>query len=374
MIYAEFKLVFNLPGQKKGVKCFDHKELGMIDVRNSKCINCGVKQRNFGFETDMKATHCAGCKLDGMIDVKHSKCINCGVKHRNFGFETDMKATHCSGCKLDGMIDVKHHMCVNCQTRANYGYPSNFPTTCSRHKLDGMIYNPRKICAKTNCSRPALYGIKTPIHCELHKNNNDINLVERKCIKCSAIDIVNNEGICINSCLINSGYELYQKNRKHKEERILKVLTEEFGLPTSYDKIIDSSCNTKRPDIVYDFKDRCIVIEIDERQHKSYTQECDTIRTQAIYHTLGFQKTFFLRYNPDNFKVANKQANISPEKRESTLIKWIYYLKNKNIFELPFLGVMYLFFDNYLQTDTKYFKLSTDPHGKNSETIIEASF
>ena len=66
--------------------------------------------------------------------------------------------------------------------------------------------------------------------------------------------------------------------------------------------------------------------------------------------------TFFLRYNPDNFKQLNgRQNKIKDEKRQDVLIKAL-----DNCMNLPpkgeeeFIRIRYLFYNGWIETDTSY--------------------
>ena len=398
---------FNFEGEIKGIRCSKHKEIGMIDVKHPKCIICKKTLPTFGYEEDNNATHCKKCSLPSMTDLKHPKCILCKITQPHYGYEIDKKkthcakcclptmielsnskcikckktqphygyqgdkATHCKKCSSPTMIDLKNPKCTICDTRASYGLPLNRPSRCSSHKEHGMIQNPRKKCSNIGCTNYSMYGLTTPIHCEEHKNSNDIILVERTCKKCGKIDIVNHEGICMNFCLLETeGLKQYQKRQKLKEERIVNLLTKQFGKPDVQNKIIDSDCGKERPDIVYDCKTHVLVIEVDERQHKGYECKRNTQgeieRMINIYMALGYEKVFFIRYNPDSYKVNDKVVKTPNSVREDVLVKWISKLMRKH--DLPNLGVMYLYYDEYVSTDQDYYEIK-DIYGKKPKLV-----
>jgi len=113
------------------------------------------------------------------------------------------------------MVDVKHPKCIECNKRASYGIPCNIPIRCVVHKEDGMITNPRGKCRIKNCKEIATHGIHKPIHYENHITDNDVDLVERKCIKCGTIDIVIN-GLCVNFCGLTEKHKEHQKIKEKK--------------------------------------------------------------------------------------------------------------------------------------------------------------
>ena len=130
--------------------------------------------------------------------------------------------------------------------KSKYGIPGNKANRCATHKENGMITSPTKKCSQKDCKEIALFGEYSPNHCEKHKQPNEIDLVQKKCITCGLIDIVNQKGECKDHdpSLMNRGYL-----KKQKRIKIL-IETESKHKIYSYDKVIDSKCSAKRPDFV----------------------------------------------------------------------------------------------------------------------------
>ena len=107
---------------------------------------------------------------------------------------------YCSNHKLDGMVDVKHKRCVHegCdKVTPAFNVPgSSIGLYCAIHKLDGMIFKPTTKCSHTKCKSPALFGVCRPERCEEHKEPFHLNLVERRCISCGLLYILNKKGLC----------------------------------------------------------------------------------------------------------------------------------------------------------------------------------
>ena len=343
---------FNYP-EENAICCADCKDPGMVNVKSKKC-RCGKKQPIFNYPEEGNAICCADCKDPGMVDVKHKKC-SCGKKIPTFNYP-EGNAICCAECKDPDMIDVKNKKCC-CGKIASYGIPCNFATRCSSHKEEGMIKNPRAKCRKRNCKNIAICGTKNPIHCEEHKNDDDTNLVERACSKCGKIDVLIDE-ICVNFCSLEEQALEIKKNQKVKEKRVLKILTSEFGQPTEYNFMIDSSCGEKHSEekeIGYDFETHKIFIEVDERQHKSYCEKGEINRMKNIFMAEGGIPLIFIRYNPDSFvDEKGKKQSLSQPKKEDLLIKWIKYYKDN----VPdnFLSVKYLFYDG--KNQNKLFEIN----------------
>jgi hypothetical protein len=355
--------IYNFEGKKGGIYCFDHKHNDMINVMSKTCIepNC-KKRRSYNFEGEKGGIYCFDHKHDGMINVVNKKCIEPECKKiPSYNFEGEKRGIYCFDHKIYNMVDVTHKKCdyKDCKSISTYSYPNNSPNRCTSHKDEGMIKNPRRKCFNNLCRETSIFGLKIPIHCEKHKETNEISLIEKKCRFCNRIDVVNDEGICINFCLLEEKYAIYKKNVKAKELRILEICKEKFGDPTAYDKKIEYSCYNERPDIVYDMKTHIVIIEVDENQHKNgnnYNVECEYKRMINIFNSFGGVPINFIRYNPDPYKVDGKIVNIATTKKERTLLNWTEKARNK----MPkhACSVLYLFYDNYNKEDAEFYKIN----------------
>ena len=348
----------NIPGMKTARFCAKHKEDDMINVVDKTCEfeNCNVRPI-YNIPGMKTARFCAKHKEDGMIDIKHKTCEfeNCNVRpYYNIpGMKT---ARFCVKHKENGMIDIKNKTCEfeNCNVQPTYNIPGHSPIRCTQHKLDGDIKRPTKKCSTKGCKSIAIYGVETAIHCEIHMLPNSINHIERKCSNCKFSDILNPDG----KCWICTADPLIKKYRKVKEERVKTALMDfkSTGIDyikqykfTSYDKVIDRSCNLKRPDFVYDAGTHFVVIECDERQHRSSDlYDCENVRMWQIRQALGLP-TIFIRYNPDNYKPGDGKRKLATlQEREQKLIKLLdEYMKWKPDEKHQTVYVKYLYYDGW---------------------------
>lgn len=331
-----------------------------MEISGPKCVVCKKKQPRYKFPHEKKFSHCKDCFAKGMISIyRGKKCIICKKSHVSYNFPGEPRM-YCAKCAQPGMINITCPRCLVCNKIATYGFPCNKPTSCVPHKEPGMIKNPNRRCSKRGCKKPAVYGIKTTLHCDEHKNDNDIDLTERTCVRCGKTDVVNHEGVCINFCLKEDEfYRDYKKREKLYENRIIKILTHEFGPPTMLDTVIERTCTMQRPDIVYDCKTHMIIVEVDERSHRDRCVKGEHERMKNLFFALGGIPVIFLRYNPDPYKDADgKTVSMAQHKREEILIKWMKYFR---ALQLPHqCSVFYLFYDGYLETDRQL--LEIDPY------------
>ena len=63
--------IFNLPNNKKGIYCSDHKIDGMIDVISKRCLeeNCNI-QASFNFKNETISIYCNKHKEEGYSTVQ----------------------------------------------------------------------------------------------------------------------------------------------------------------------------------------------------------------------------------------------------------------------------------------------------------------
>ena len=353
---------YNFEGETKPVCCSSCKEVGMVDIKHHKC-KCGKSRPTYNFEGETTAVCCSKCKDVSMVNVVSKKC-RCGKAQPTYNFEGETKPVCCSNCIEPGMVNVKDKKCQypNCKVRPQYGIPKNLPSRCTTHKDEGMISNPRAKCLKRTCKDIAEYGVNRPIHCELHKNDNDINLVERRCVKCGKIDVLTRGDICVNFCSKEEDDVMYKKRQKLKESLVYNYLQENIKdiQPSLFDKTVPNDCDIRnRPDIVYEVKTHVVVVEIDEGQHKGYCPEGEVNRMKNIYTAYGGEMpVVFVRYNPDNFRISGNVVKIPIEKRLDIMSRWV----RKAIDQVSesAISIVYLYYDNYNEKQRDF--INIDPY------------
>ena len=122
-----------------------------------------------------------------------------------------------------------------------------------------------------------------------------------------------------------------KRRQKVKELRVLNMLKREYVDPHEYNIRVSSKCGGKHSEekeFGYDFGTHKVYNEIDENEHKSYCELGEINRMKNIYMDDGGIPIVFLRYNPDNYNINGKKQNISQQKREAELVKWLKYYEN----------------------------------------------
>jgi len=281
----------------------------MIDIKNYNCIVCKNKLPIFGNINDKVAKYCNTCKLDGMIDIKHPKCITCKITRPVFGNINDKIAKYCYLCKLDGMIDIHTTKCVVCQNKIpSFGLPNDKkPKYCSSCKLDGMvdIKNPKCIICKITRPYFGLPNDKIANYCNTCKLDGMTNMIDPKCKSewCNTIITKKYDGYCAYCYMHLFPDKPLTRNYKTKELAVSQFIKNNFtNIDIITDKIIQSGCSRRRPDILIDLGEQIIIIEIDENQHTDYDSTCENKRIMELSQDVNHRPIVFIRFNPDDYK------------------------------------------------------------------------
>ena len=73
------------------------------------------------------------------------------------------------------------------------------------------------------------------------------------------------------------------RNYKTKEKSVVDYVLQNFPNFTWYsDKKISNGCSRRRPDLLADFGDFVMIIEIDENQHNDYDTTCENKRLMEL--------------------------------------------------------------------------------------------
>jgi hypothetical protein len=209
-----------------------------------------------------------------------------------------------------------------------------------------MIRKPNAKCSEKSCKEPAIWGSNwAPKHCETHKTQDEMNLVERACASCGLIYILDNNDKC-EMC----NPESWATARLAKQNALMDYLDVRNLNGLSTDTTIDSGlCGKERPDRVYDFTDKIVVLECDEHQHRERACVCEQTRMINIGQSFGGTPVYFIRWNPDDYSPENNRKQ--PEllaKRHKLVGDLISDIKNgKAILPIALVSVIYLYYDDW---------------------------
>jgi hypothetical protein len=258
------------------------------------------------------------------------------------------------------MINVKSKICnqENCKISASYGIPGHKRSKCFTHRLTGMIRKPNAKCSTKDCKELAIYGLNwTPKHCETHKTPDDQNLVERPCISCGLMYVLDTNNKCE-----NCDPEAFKTARLAKQHALMSYLDSRNLKGLSTDITIDNGiCGKERPDRIYDLNDKIIILECDEHQHKDRQCLCEQTRMVNISQMFGGIPVYFIRWNPDDYTPQN-------DKKDPELLLKRYKLlgdllediqKEKVVLPSALVSAIYMYYDEWASLAEESWKVLT---------------
>jgi hypothetical protein len=331
--------------------CKDCKDDIMINVNDKPC-KCGKSRPTFNHE-GLKPEYCAKCKTEGMINVKDLPC-KCGESTRpNFNFE-GLRPKYCSKCKLDGMINVFHSKCSCGKAQPCFNYDGLIPKYCVKCKLDDMVIIRKRRCIKC---------------CDGQADYNFFGLKAEFCSSCKTEDMINISNKCRNSTCTSSGNIKYkyhcthcftnlfpddpmtlQIRKKSKENYVRDFLKVNFDGFTHDTILWTGNCNCshrRRIDFRKLIGNTLLCIEVDENQHKKYSDKDEEIRYDDLFMIHG-GKFVFIRFNPDAY-INQYGTKVNPymKKRMTDLSNEIVTQIDRitNDENIDLLEIIYLFYD-----------------------------
>ncbi len=298
---------YNLPNKKIPLYCSIHKLPDMVHLNHVCKFDGCTLLASYNFSDKKSGIYCSNHKLDGMVDINHKKCIECD-KSALFGFDEPI---YCSEHKKENMINIVTKKCIhkNCTTIPYYNYKDKKNGLyCLKHKLENMVDVKSVHCITDGCYKRAMFNNdgEKPLYCKEHKKVNMTNQETKKC-KQDLCDVYvgNNKkynGYCL-FCFIH----LFPENKittnyKTKEKYVVDYIKTKFnGYDWIYDKKIYDGCSKRRPDLLLDLGFHILIIEIDENQHIKYDTTCENKRLMEISKDLNHRNIVFIRFNPDKY-------------------------------------------------------------------------
>jgi hypothetical protein len=328
--------------------CVKHKTSEMINIKKIRCEKKDCKSTCTSFDIPGgKGRFCAKHKLEGMIDIKSKRCEEKDCESLNTAFDLPGgKGRFCAKHTTSDMINIKRKKCEykDCPTSVSYGKPGHQISHCAKHREAGMIRRPNSKCKK--CKELAIYGINwVPRHCETHKIEEDENLVERPCSSCTLPYILNKENKCEN-CDPAS----FATARLAKQTALMDYLDVRGLKGSSTDTVIDEGiCGKERPDRIFDFGDKIVILECDEHQHRDRACVCEQTRMINIGQSFGGLPIYFIRWNPDDYSPENegKDPELLPKRYKlvGDLIQDIQ--TEKAILPSALVSAIYMYYDEW---------------------------
>ncbi len=105
-----------------------------------------------------------------------------------------------------------------------------------------------------------------------------------------------------------------------------------------------SQCGRFRPDFVYKWNKGVLVLEFDEEMHRVYPKRCELERMVQVTLGYGGKPVFWIRYNPDKFKVNGITYDTPRKNREEILLTLLQDTLGNADYN-HFMTICYLFYD-----------------------------
>lgn len=240
--------------------------------------------------------------------------------HLGHIFTTDLGSiirpefNHCKKCsKMKYNIEDVKEECkkrnIECLEDIYKGskYPMKFKL--SDGELITLTYQQlQRKCIKCSTTR-ATYNVRgeKPKYCNSCKSFNMFDVRSKMCGSCGLFrSIKKYNHLCITCFMFQNPDHIITTKYRKKENQVVSKLKEEFK---DYTLICDKQtggCSKYRPDVLIDLYTHCIIIEIDEDQHKNYT--CEEARTNQLFTDLGDRQLIIIRFNPDKYKDENNKV------------------------------------------------------------------
>lgn len=115
-----------------------------------------------------------------------------------------------------------------------------------------------------------------------------------------------------------------KKNSNKKEWMVIRYIKKHIKIPFKHNTSeMLQGCSKRRPDVYFESDKHCVVVEIDENQHKFYDDKCECARINEIVNGIGGKSVIFIRFNPDTVRNKNKKIDIALHTRLDLLINTI---------------------------------------------------
>lgn len=340
-----------LYGQEWGepLVCKSHNENNWYNVVSPRCQyeRCG-KYATYGPDGD-RPIYCAthGKEIDGMDDIVNPRCRHAGCNViASYGPKESRKRMYCveHAEGIDGMENVVNPRCLHegCNVIASFGPKgSRKKMYCVEHAkgIDGIENVVSRKCQHDGCETQPSFGHEPgkPLFCLTHASKEMKDVINRRCVSCGLFQVRRKPHLC-SYCSPESS-----KRQKTREIEILNLLKSTQDFPSFvHDKSVGRPCGDFRPDFLFgNFGTHCVVLEVDEDQHRAYDPECERIRMINILNSQVLP-CVFVRYNPDAFHVDGKTIRVDKTKRHRILIET---LREYFVYDSETSKVVYLYYD-----------------------------
>lgn len=306
--------------------CASHKPDWVMST-DKRCQHEGCTvQPSFGYQSN-KPTHCKMHKEPDMMNVKGLKCTISGCnKHATYGNKKTNKKERCAEHANNTMINLCTDVCQTegCNKFATFGLIVNKPVSCNEHKTPEMSNVKAQECLEMGCERYATWGIikSKPTHCQTHASESMIP----KYKICKHAD-------CKISVTPEYDYCAHHDDENKRRVRVREAQVASFLQQaqmnwTSWNNEIQNGreCGgAYRPDFVFETQTHVVILEVDEHQHAQKGYSCDNRRMVDIFNAYGGTPVYFIRFNPDSYRIGGNRRNRRTDRRLDLLLETLKF-------------------------------------------------
>lgn len=137
---------------------------------------------------------------------------------------------------------------------------------------------------------------------------------------------------------------LYITRQKSKETHVYNFLTKHYDVKREHSisfECFESEGRRCRIDFLIQKKHQLFFIECDEYQHRDYPLSCENRRISDILTALTLSGNTLpicmIRFNPDSYKINNKQGKVKLKKRYNLLKEYIDAFESNQPFSIKFM-------------------------------------
>jgi hypothetical protein len=141
----------------------------------------------------------------------------------------------------------------------------------------------------------------------------------------------------------------FETNRLAKQTALMTYLDKHRLRGNSTDVMIEKgACGRERPDRVFEFDDKVVILECDEHQHKDRQCLCEQTRMVNLGQSFGGTPVYFLRWNPDVYAPGDTRDPEPVAKRHKLVADYLHQIED-GLVELPtaLVSVLYLYYDGW---------------------------
>ena len=233
------------------------------------------------------------------------------------------------------MINVQKKTCQTekCKQDALFGMKEKRPQFCLEHKKEGMInLILENKCSVLECNNEYDFTIDNDKFCLKHSPESYETSIKRLCKYCDIKE--DSKNIC-KEC---------KKISNKKEWAVVRHLRKTIDTKFEYNssKMLQG-CSKKRPDIYFELSTYCLIVEVDEYQHRTYEDSCECARINEIVNGIGGKSVIIIRFNPDTTKHKGKRLKISLSDKVDLLVNKVKeeLIKDYESFQVKIIQLYY---------------------------------